>query len=108
MTKERTEIVSDGKVFAIVVRPWGLLVVHRLPALFNPGTVSALVHLDNDRWIARPLLELPGFPEALRLEPDGGMAIATTKGTLWLNPKGTVERFECDEVRPTSTSPTTE
>jgi hypothetical protein len=96
----REQVVREGNVFAIVRRPWGLVLLQgRAYNARLDGTVSILERGRNGQWSARPHLELPAAPTALRLAPDGGMAIATKMGTLALGPSGAVERFECRAMR---------
>ena len=97
----REHVVRAGNVFAIVPRPWGLILLQGLAHLtHSSGTVSVLDRAGDGGWTAKPVIELPGAPTAFRPTPDGGIAVATTRGTLVLGSSGAVKGFDCDEVPP--------
>lgn len=101
LSRGRETLITDGNVFAIVQRPWALVLVQGAAhGGARYGTVSVLERGRDGRWIARPHLELPAPPSGLRQTVDGGLAIATTTGTLVLGPSGAVERFDCREFPP--------
>ena len=101
LSRGRETLITDGNVFAIVQRPWALVLVQGAAhGGARYGTMSVLERGRDGRWIARPHLELPAPPSGLRPTADGGLAIATTTGTLVLGPSGAVERFDCREVTP--------
>ncbi len=83
--------VRHGGVFAIVPVKWGLLMLQHSWG----DTVCMLERDAGGRWTARPILELPGEPVALRPMPQGELSVATTKGTVLFGPGGAVQRFEC-------------
>jgi virginiamycin B lyase len=103
------ETVTEGNVFAIVSRPWGLVLLQGLAHLStNSGTASILSRGTDGKWTARPLLELPGQPYALRELPDGGLGIATAYGTLTLDGTGAVRGYECISLKRSANGEDTE
>jgi virginiamycin B lyase len=97
---DREETVTKGNVFAIVPRPWGLVLLQGLAHLFtNDGTASILSRGADGRWTARRFLDLPATPGAVREMPNGGLAIATAYGTVTLDGTGAIQRYECDRGR---------
>jgi virginiamycin B lyase len=96
----REQTVTEGNVFAIVARPWGLVLLQGLAHSFtNYGTASILSRGTDGQWTARPFLDLPATPGAVREMPDGGLGIATEYGTLTLDGKGAVHSYDCVEVK---------
>jgi virginiamycin B lyase len=96
----REETVTRGNVFAIVDRPWGLVLLQGLAHLMmDYGRASILTADATGKWTSRPFLELPADPYALRELPDGGLAIATKYGTLTLDGTGAVQSYDCVEVK---------
>jgi hypothetical protein len=96
----REELVADGNVFAVIQRPWGLLAVQATSGNGWPrGTISTLERAPEGSWRATPWLELTGAPRALRLDHEAALEIATTSGTISLARSGSVERFDCHELR---------
>jgi virginiamycin B lyase len=98
----RQEQVTEGKVLAIVARPWGLVVLQHRSVSWgvDGGLVTVLIQGPEGHWSGRPFLELPGAPIAFRTLSDGGMDIATTQGTVAVGPTGHVRAFECKEAPP--------
>jgi virginiamycin B lyase len=94
------ETVTEGNVFAIVSRPWGLVLLQGLAHMMTDyGRASILIHGVDGKWTARPFLELPAQPYAVRELPDGGLGIATGYGTLTLDATGAVQGYECAPVK---------
>jgi hypothetical protein len=83
---------------AIVAGSPGLLVISKTWGLFDTGTVSVVERTADRKWVLRPFLELTGSLRCYRVRSDGGIDIATTVGTLVVDPAGHVDRFDCDEI----------
>ena len=82
---------SLGNVFAIVSRRQGAVLLQK------SGTVSLLDRGADGRWKARPSQQLPGPPLAYRAMPDGGIAVATVGGTIFLGAKAEVDNNVCND-----------
>lgn len=96
---DKPRLIRGGSVFAIIPLSWGLILVQSLAE--RSHTVSLLEErsLNGAPWSARPIVELPGSPRALRVLSDNRLAIATASGTIVLARPGHIEKFECDEGR---------
>jgi virginiamycin B lyase len=95
----REQTVTKANVFAIVARPWGLVLLQGLlHSGRNDGTASILSQ-DAGRWTARPFLDLLAEPQAVRELPDGGLGIATEYGTVTLDGTGAVQGYDCMKIK---------